>query len=302
MNVLIPTPITDTVLTSSTLAEDATAAWTSGTYVVGDERHVVATHRVYRCAVAGSSTVTPQSDPTRWVDMRPTNKWAPFDLYTTTAATGTTSFSYTLLPGFINALSAYGLVGSDFVATLKDAPGGTVLATRTVSLYAQALGLYELAFVPLRQVDRVAITDLPLAPGGELTVTVNGGSGNPVALGMLNVGDYRPVIGAAAWGGTEHGAAAEPKSFSYINTLEDGTVQIKRRGAATDLSGTVAMPAEQAEYAAATVRQVLDVPVSCIASNRAGYAYLNTFGLISGRVVAESAGVARFQFSVKGFI
>ena len=302
MNVLIPTPITDAVLTGSTLAEDATAAWTSGTYVVGDERHVVATHRVYRCAVAGSSTISPELDPTRWVDMRPTNKWAPFDWYTTTPATGTTSFDYVLAPGFISGLSAYGLVGNEMTATLKTAPGGTVLYTKTVSLFEQALGLYELAFVPLRQVDRVVLTDIPLAPGGELTVTIDGGSGNPVALGLLNVGDYRPVIGAASWGGTENGAAAEPKTYSYITTLEDGTVQIKRRGSATDLSGTVAMPADQAEYAAATVRQVLDVPVSCIASNRAGYAYLNTFGLISGRVVAESAGVARFQFSVKGFI
>lgn len=302
MNILIPVTVTEAMLTSCTLAEDATAAWTSGTYAVGDERHVVATHRVYRCAVAGTSSITPQSDPTRWVDMRPTNKWAPFDWYTTTAATGTTSFSYALLPGFVNAITAYGLVGNELTATLKDAPGGTVLATRTVSLYEQAMGLYELAFVPLRQVDRVAITDLPLAPGGELTVTVSGGTGDPVALGMLNLGDYRPLIGGAVWGGTENGAAAEPKSYSYIATLDDGTVQIKRRGAATDLAGTVAMPADQAEYAAATVRRVLDVPVSCVATNRTGYAYLNTFGLISGRVVAESSASARFQFSVKGFI
>ena len=32
--------------------EDPTPAWTAGTYAVGDERHVVATHRVYKCAVA----------------------------------------------------------------------------------------------------------------------------------------------------------------------------------------------------------------------------------------------------------
>jgi hypothetical protein len=148
----------------------------------------------------------------------------------------------------------------------------------------------------------VVLTGMPLAPAGELTVTVNGGSGNPVALGMLNVGDYRPVIGAATWGGTEYGAAAEPKSYSYIQTLDDGTVQIKRRGKATDLTGSVALPAEHANYAAITVQQVLDVPVSCIASSRDGYAYLNTFGLISGRVVADTSGSTKFQFSVKGFI
>lgn len=302
MNILVPTTITDDKLTSCTLAEDPTPAWTSGTYAVGDERHVVATHRVYRCTAAGSSTVTPQNDPARWQDDRPTNRWSPFDWYISTPAVGTTSFSYVLSPGFITGLLAYGLVGSEMTVTLHSPSGSIAPYSKTVSLFEQALGLYELAFVPLQQIDRIALADIPLAPDGVLTVTINGGTGGPVALGMLIVGDYRPVIGAAEWGGTEYGAAAEPKSYSYINTLADGTVQIKRRGKATDLSGTVSMPAEQANYAAATVQRVLDMPVGCVASNLGMYAYLNTFGLISGRVIADSKGEAKFQFTVKGFI
>jgi hypothetical protein len=35
MNIINPIAITDALLTSSTLAEDSTSAWVSGTYAVG---------------------------------------------------------------------------------------------------------------------------------------------------------------------------------------------------------------------------------------------------------------------------
>ena len=76
-------------------------------------------------------------------------------------------------------------------------------------------------------------------------------------------------------GGTRTGATAEPKTFSFIRTNEDGTVEIVRRGSATDLRAKVIMPAAQASRAVSIVQQVLDVPVSIIATTAEGYDYLN---------------------------
>lgn len=99
MNFINPITVTAAMIgAGTTLSEDSTTAWAAYTAAVGDYRHVVSTHRVYRCAVAGASATSPELDPTVWVDTRPTNKWAPFDIYTSTAATGTTSFTYVLTP------------------------------------------------------------------------------------------------------------------------------------------------------------------------------------------------------------
>lgn len=301
MNILVPIEITDAILTSSSLAEDSTSAWVAGTYAVGDFRHVVATHRVYKCAVAGSSTISPELDPTRWNDDRPTNKWAPFDSYVTTPAQGVTSISYTLLPGFANALSLYGLVGGSLSVIVKDGPGGNILLSKTIELYEQALGLYELLFTNLQQLDRVVLKDLPMSPNAEITITINAASGADVAIGMINVGDLTPVIGAAAWGGTEYGATAEPKTYSYIKFNSDGTSSIKRRGSATDIKASVAMPEESAEYAVSVVQKVLDKPVSSIATTEDGYSYLNVFGLVSASLTVNR-GEAKLNYSVNGFI
>ena len=60
-------------------------------------------------------------------------------------------------------------------------------------------------------------------------------AGTAVELGMIVVGDYRSLLDEAEWGGTEQGARAEPVTYSYIKTEDDGTVTIKRRHAATSM-------------------------------------------------------------------
>lgn len=308
MNILVPLTITSAMIgAGTTIAEPDVAggevAWNAATnYTVGTVAIRTTTHRKYRNAIPGVDAGLPESTPARWLDIGPTNRYAPFDIYTNTATTGTTSFTYVLSPGFFNALSFYGLVGSTLTVTIKDAPGGTVIYTSTTELFAPAAGLYEYLFSPLRQISRVVLKALPISPTAELTVTVAGGTGNPVALGMLNIGNLRSLIASGLFGGTEYGASAEPKSYSYIKYFDDGTTQIVRRGATIDMRGNVFMPAGDATAAVDLVQSVLDVPVSCIATDAAGYDYLNVFGLVSGSAEASGPTHANFSYSVKGFI
>lgn len=306
MNILVPLTVTSTMFgAGTTIAEPAAGetAWNAATnYTVGTEVIRTTTHRKYRNTIAGVDATLPENAPTRWLDVGPTRRYAPFDIYTSTAATGTTSFTYVLSPGFFNSLSFYGLVGSTLTVTVKTAPGGSVIYTSTQDLYAQAAGLYEYLFTPLRQISRIVLKGLPISPTAELTVTVASGTGNPVALGMMNIGNLRSLIASNLFGGTQYGASAEPKSYSYIKYFDDGTTEIKRRGSATDMRGSVFMPAADAAAAVDLVQSVLDVPVSCIASDVAGYDYLNVFGLVSGSAEASGPGHSIFSFSVKGFI
>lgn len=303
MNIINPITITSAMIGAGTsLTEDATSAWTSGTYAVGDLRHVVSTHRVYKCAVAGSRTISPNLDPTNWVDVRPTNKWAPFDPYTSTAATATTSLTYVLTPGYFNAMALYGLTGAQYSLSIKDAAGGSVIYSRTGYLSEDPLGWYEYLFGTLKPLSKLVFTQIPIRPASEITLTLTAASGQPVGVGMIVCGDYVSLAGTGEWGGTQYGASAEPVTYSYIKTNDDGTTQIVKRHAATNLRASVMLPRAEADAVLQQMQRVLDVPVAWIATDAAGYTGLTTFGLGSGAMSYDSFGIANFNITVKGLI
>lgn len=306
MNILIPTPITDAVLVSSTIAEPAAGetAWVSaGTYVLGDQRIRTATHRVYECIQAHTGrTALPEADPLYWEDISPTNRWAAFDIYENTKSRATTSLAHVLSPGFFNNVKCYGLAGNTINATVKAGAGGTVIFDQAKSLYEEAGGLFEYLFAPHRYVDRVSFKSIPLHPSAELTLTVSGATGSEVAVGIVNVGLASELVSADAIGGTEQGASVEPVTYSRIKTDEFGTTKIKRGHAATGMRASVLLPIEDANNAIRVIRQVLDVPVSVEASDIPGYEWLNVFGLISASMSDAEGRMARLSLNVKGMI
>ncbi len=311
MNILVPITITDAMIgAGTTIAEPAAGetAWVSaGNYVLGDRRIRATTHRVYECVQAHTGrTALPEVDTAYWLDAGPTQRYAPFDTYTNTAATATTSITYVLSPGYFNAISLYGLTGTQIVVSVKDAPGGTEIyrypATGAASLTEPPTGWYDYMFGKRRPIQKLVLSNLPIRPTAELTITVTAASGAAVGIGMINVGDLTPLLGDAEWGGVTGGASAEPTSYSYIKTNDDGTTTIKRRGKSTNLRATVVIPRQKADAALATVQQVLDVPVSWIATTSQGFDGLNVFGIGSCSMSYDSFGIATLQVNVKGLI
>lgn len=304
MNILTPLTITNAMILGGTSIAEPSAgetAWVSaGTYAVGDLRIRAATHRVYSCVQAHTGrTALPEVDSAYWLEKSPTQRWAPFDSYTSTPATATTSLTYVLQPGYFTALAMYGLVGTSAAITIKDAPGGAVIYSNTVSLLENPAGWWEYLFLPTRQISKLILTGLPIRPTAELTIVITGAT---VAVGMINVGDYKSLLGDGAWGGTQNGAKAEPVSYSYIKTNADGTTTIVRRNAATSMRASVVLPRDQADYALACVQEVLDLPVSWVATEPGGFDGLNVFGLGSGSLSYDSFNIATLDLSVKGMI
>lgn len=304
MNVLVPLAITDVMLTSSTVAEPAAgeSAWVSGgTYALGDQVIRTSTHRIYEALQAHTGrTALPEVDTDYWLDVGPTQRWAAFDNLISTPSETTGTLTYVLRPGFFNAISLYGLNGDTISITIKDAPGGTVFYTYTGGLTETVPDWYEWLFSPIKPLSKLVLKDILPYPDPELTLTIAAGSGITVGVGMVVIGDYRAIFGDGDWGGTEHGASAEPVTYSYIKTDAFGVTSIVRRHSATDLRVRVVMPREFADYALATVQEVLDVPACWIATDAAGYAGLNVFGLGSGALTYDSFNNAVFALSVKG--
>lgn len=308
-NFISPITITDSMIgAGTTIAEPSAteAAWSGAAvaYAVGDVRIRATTHRKYRCAVAHTSAASPlpEDDPTRWQDFAPTDRYAPFDVYTSTAAATTTSLAYVLQPGYFNALALYGLTGIQYAITIKDAPGGVTIYTRTGFLAEDPAGWYEYLFSAPRTVNKLVFPGLPIRPTAELTVTITAASGQPVALGMLVAGDYTSLVGDGEFGGAQYGATAEPVTYSYIRTADDGTTQIVRRHAATNMRISVVMPLSEAEAVLQSVQSVLDVPVAWIATDAKGYQGLNVFGLASASMSYDTFSTATLELNVKGLI
>lgn len=305
--ILVPLEITDAVMTSSSVAEPDTtageAAWISGhTYAVGDEAIRTQTHRVYRRETAGAGTTPPEDDATNWTDIRPTNKWAAFDGEISTQSTDVEELSWVLRPGFFNSIAMYGLEGEEVQAVVKDTPGGSVVFDQTIGLIEPVPDWYEWYFSPIKAANKLLFSDILPYPDAELTLTVRASPGITVKAGMAAIGDLRPLITSNDWGGTLGGAKAEPRSFSYIKTELDGTTRIIKRRAATDNTFSVALPRIDADYALASLQEVLDVPCAVIATSEPGFLGLNTFGLVSGSMSYDSYGNATLTITTKGMV
>lgn len=305
MNILIPIEITDAMIKAGTsIAEPDTGetAWVSGgTYALGDER--LSEHAIYECVKAHSaSAVLPRLDAKNWLRKRSSNRYAPFDYYLSTRGQGTGSVTYVLQPGFFRAVDVRGLVGDRIKITAKDAPGGTITKELDQDLFEQALGLYELLFLPLTTRTEASLRDIPISPTGEVTVTVTGGPAAKVGIGKLSVGIWQSLVGADKFGGVESGPRARPKSYTYRKFNDDGTFERVQRGSATNVDFTVILESSEALAASAILMQILDTPVVVEASKLPRFGWLNTVGIVTGDLQATDHALTRANITVEGFI
>jgi hypothetical protein len=305
-SILAPLAITDSMVSSSTIAEPAAGEtlWVSGaTYTLGQEVIRSTTHKVYSALLAHTGRATlPELDPTYWNEERPTNKWAPFDLTISTACSIATPCTYVLRPGFINAVRFYGLNGVALALTYKDAPGGTVVASATQSLVNDPLDWYDWAFGVIKQKTKASFTGLTPYADPELTISITAGAGVSVGAGMIALGDYRNLLDGATRGGTEFGATAEPVNFSQVDVNKYGDLVIIDGRKATDMRFKVNMPVSSADFFLDSIRDVLSTPAAVVATDVPGYGGLDCFGLISGSMSYDTATKATFNGYVKGIV
>ncbi len=301
------------LLVGTSLAEDPTAAWASGTFAVNDERHVVATHRVYRCAAAGSSTVSPELDPARWKDVRPTNLWAPFDIYTNTQAESTSAdIVYVLGCRYCSDLMLRGLVGTEVEVSAKEAPGGAAIwpvvngvagGVKTYRLKVPAKGFWDYGHGKRLPLTTLQITDLPIRQNAEVTIKVKASGTNRRAVGLIARGVLYPLYGTGYdFGGALEGAEAKPKTYTYRKTNDDGTQTTTVRGSSKDLSCEVVMDRRNADGAVQQLEGLLSRPVGVVLSKKAGFAGLSGFGFVTNAPVKYRSGYASIPVNVEGVV
>ncbi|MBX9636151.1 MAG: hypothetical protein K2Q14_07000 [Gammaproteobacteria bacterium] len=303
LSVLVPVEITDSVLTSTDVVETDYPEHDPGTtYALGERVISTITHKIYESAKAGNLDKDPTDINNRtgstkwWTQVDSTNAWKMFDGEKTSATTKASSLTIVLKPGFINSLYAGGLIADTATITMKDAPGGSVVYSETMQLEnSYPPDYYEYGFSPFTQQPDLILDDIPPYYNGEITFTLEIASGN-VECGMFQVGDLRPL------GTLQYNASATPKSYSYIKIDDFGNNEIKRRKKATDGKYQVILEPSYANTAMSILNAVLDVPVVCVATTFDDYAWLRTFGLVSGEMVPDNYSECVMNVSVKGLI
>lgn len=305
--VLVPRAIQDADLKAgTTIAEPDPAmgevAWlASGSYALDDERTHAGSVWVCVKAHAGRASA-PAQDAAHWLRKGPTNRMAPFDDYSTTRARAAETLTYVIQPGFFTGLKLYGCEGAAYAITVRDAPGGSIIASKSGDLWEQAAGLWELLFSPLLQTTEVTLDGIPLSPSAEVSITISA-PGGQAALGTVKLGDWRSLIGdGAAWGGAQYGARSERKTYSHRKYHDDGTYSVVVRPAYRDVRCAIVLPAGQALYADAVLAQIADMAVPFEASGLPRYGYLNVLGFVTGTISADTPGSATVELEVKGNI
>ena len=296
----------DQILPGTNVAEDPTPAWTAGTYAIGYEAHVVATHRVYRRALSTASTVRPDLDPMGWQDVRPTNRWAPFDEYTDTPAKSTSDIVYVLRSRFVNALNLRGLVGTGVRVVIKDQSGGEVIyqypqGDGFAQLKRPARGYYDYAFGDRKYQTTLVLRNLPMRANAEITITVTASEGQPREVGMIVRGKFRSLQGLGL-GGVLEDAQVTPKTYTEQQEQPDGRMRTTVRGSSTDLSFSIQMEREYADQAVQALQDLLSKPVAWFVSTQAGFAGLSAFGIAQRSPVRYRNRFAYIDMQIKGYV
>jgi hypothetical protein len=190
MKIIQPTTLTTAMLVSSTVPEADYPAWSAGTaYSVADKVIRTSTHRIYQRLVAGTTATAPESDAVNWLDIAPTNRWAKYDDKVGTVTTAATTMTDVLTAGSVGGIALFELVGRTGVVSMKDAPGGTTVYSRTLDLDGTiVLDVFDWFFADYEQLSDIVLTDLPAQfTSAELTVTITATSGN-VSCGVCKPG------------------------------------------------------------------------------------------------------------------
>ncbi len=228
MKIIKPTDVTTAMLASSTASEDDYAEYNpSATYAVDARCISSITHRIYQSIVndnVGNDPTLPGSAQ-EWMDVGPTNRWAMFDNVVGTVTSVAAQLIIELNPGPVSGIALMEIVGETAVISMKSAPGGTVVYSKTIDLEGSLVtSVYDWFFQPLEQRRNVIFTDLPwhyFAP--ELTISISSSSSG-VECGVCKLGEVIEI------GSSEYGATSGIIDYSIKRKDDFGAYTFLERG------------------------------------------------------------------------
>lgn len=217
----------------STTATDAQATWASGTtYASGVQ--VIRLEGLYQSLQASNTNHPPETSPTWWTRLGPSNRWAMFDDQVSTQTVQTTGpMTVVVSTGAMDALAVLGVDADSVQLVVRDGAGGPVVFDETQGMAAEAVtSWYEYFFNdPSFRRTQALFKNIPLFGASVATLTF--ASGSPVKVGHVAFGRMKSL------GGIRFGARAGIKDFSRKDTDDFGNTTFVKRAFSKYITGSL---------------------------------------------------------------
>lgn len=236
MIVITPLEITDSRLTSSTIAEPDTGetAWNAATsYTLGQVVIRTTTHKKYENILAGVDAGVPESTPTRWVEVGSTNKWAMFDTLRNTQSIKASPITVVLTPNArVDSIGLLGLEADSVTISMVNGIDTVYSITQNLNK-REIVDWYDYFFEEFAYVPSMVKFDLPPYSGAVITITFT--SITDIKIGAIVLGN-QTYIGKAL-----SGVLSEEVNFSRIEREVTGeSILLPRRSVPKITAQTIA--------------------------------------------------------------
>lgn len=197
MLLIRPTKIAPLMVTASNAGAADPEYMASATYTLGARVFLTATGKTYECVQEPAQGKNPATEPLFWLLTKPSNRWSMFDpdISVSTATAGDLTTTLTI-PGRVNAMALFNVVGSKIQVTQRSTDG-TVLAKFSKVLRTQPADWYEYFYVEPEQIQDVVFTGFVPSSGSRMEIVITG----PAACAAVVAGNSFD-LGDAEWGAT----------------------------------------------------------------------------------------------------
>lgn len=225
-SIIRPITIGDAQLTSSSVAEPAIgtdadpAEWNAATnYATDAQATRSSVHKVFqRLAPGGIDASTPESAPTKWVEVQSTNRWRMFDSVIESQTSAAEEIVLTIAP--TSSADRLAIINADCTSVRVQA-GSEYDQTKTLGTRVVDDWL-EYFYEPFEVRRDVIFEGLPLGTGHTITVTISA-PGGTARVGALVLGLSKEL------GGAQFGASAGIIDYSTKETNALGYTEVVER-------------------------------------------------------------------------
>lgn len=272
MKIINPIVITPSMVVSNVV--EIYPTWSSATsYSKGDR--VAYNLKIYESLTNTNLNKTPDTNPTDWLVVGPSNCCAAFDTSYSTQTVSSAPIEFQITPNIIfNSVAVLNIdIASELTVQLKSATEGIVYS-KTVSLDGSILvDWYDYFFAPFDQKMDVVFTDIPPYRTGTLTITLDG-------IGDLKVGTI--ILGnVLELGNTQYGLSFGIKDYSVKQEDEFGNTLFVERNYARRIEPTVFIRNTDLRKIDRLLTEVRAKPTVFIPTEEEGYDTLITYGFLA---------------------
>ena len=291
-----PVNITDANLLASNVPEAEYPPYNAGaTYANG--ALVIAAHRIYQNNSGGNLTgVYPPDNLTQWEDVAPSNRWAMFDLYSSTVTENPDSIVVDIKTGVaVNSIALININGA-YVDVTATHPVNGVIFTKRYYLYRSdgIRGWYSYFFTKRSPKNKLTELNIPAFRNVTVRIEIHA-PGGTARCGSLLIGRYIN-LGQLQWG-----YSSEINDYSKKQIDENGYVNIQRGNYSFRPEFSMRVNDGDLDSVGRTMARYRSTPAVWIAGTR--HEIMTVFGFyMSFRPVVNHGIFSECSLQIEGFI